>query len=70
MARRDGVMELDCAPTLHESNAFILLGTALSEKQIPRFVGNVVSEQKKELLESSSVRPRQVRSWRVIIIRV
>jgi hypothetical protein len=37
------LMELDCAPTVHESNLFILLGIALSEKQIPRFVGNVSS---------------------------
>ena len=35
MARRDGLMELDCAPTVHESNVFMLLGIALSEKQIP-----------------------------------
>jgi hypothetical protein len=34
---------LDCAPTVHESNLFILLGIALSGKQIPRFVGNVSS---------------------------
>jgi hypothetical protein len=36
-------MELDCAPTVQESNVFRALGIALSEKQIPRFVGNVVS---------------------------
>jgi len=36
-------MEPDCAPTVHESNVFILLEIALSEKQIPRFVGNVAS---------------------------
>ena len=36
-------MGLDCAPTVHESNVFILLGIALSEKQIPRFVVNVAS---------------------------
>ena len=33
----------DCGATVHESNVFILLGIALSEKQIPRFVGNVSS---------------------------
>jgi hypothetical protein len=37
------LMELNCAPTVHESNVFILLGIALSEKQIPRFIGNVRS---------------------------
>ena len=36
-------MELNCAPTVHESNVFILLGIALSEKQIPRFIGNISS---------------------------
>jgi hypothetical protein len=36
-------MELNCAPTVHESNVFILFGIALSEKQIPRFIGNVSS---------------------------
>ena len=48
MARRDGLMGLDCAPTVHESNVFMLLGIALSEKQIPRFVGNVVSLRAEE----------------------
>ena len=38
-------MDLDCAPTVHESNVFILLGIALSEKQIPRFVANVRSQK-------------------------
>jgi hypothetical protein len=36
-------MQSDCAPAVHESNVFVLLGIALSEKQIPRFVGNVSS---------------------------
>jgi hypothetical protein len=31
------------APTVHESNVFIQFGLLLSEKQIPRFVGNVSS---------------------------
>jgi hypothetical protein len=34
-------MGFDCATTVHQSNAFILFGLLLSEKQIPRFVGNV-----------------------------
>ena len=29
MARRDGLMELDCAPTVHGSNVFMLLGDLL-----------------------------------------
>ena len=33
----------DCAPTVHESNVFIPFGLLLSEKQIPRFIGNVSS---------------------------
>ena len=33
----------DCARTVHESNVFIPFGLLLSEKQIPRFVGNVSS---------------------------
>ena len=33
--------DLNCAPTVHESNVFIPFGLLLSEKQIPRFVGNV-----------------------------
>jgi hypothetical protein len=33
----------DCAPTVHESNVFMLLGMALSEKQILRYIGNVGS---------------------------
>jgi hypothetical protein len=37
------LMDLDCAPTVHESNVFIPFGLLLSEKQIPRFVGNVSS---------------------------
>jgi hypothetical protein len=36
-------MQSDCARTVHESNAFNPFGLALSEKQIPRFVGNVSS---------------------------
>ncbi|MGC0777942.1 MAG: hypothetical protein WCD68_12105 [Candidatus Acidiferrum sp.] len=32
-----------CATIVPESNAFMSLGLALSEKQIPRFVGNVGS---------------------------
>jgi len=35
--------DLNCAPTVHESNVFIPFGLLLSEKQIPRFVGNVNS---------------------------
>jgi hypothetical protein len=35
--------ETDRARTVHESNVFIPLGLLLSEKQIPRFVGNVSS---------------------------
>jgi hypothetical protein len=35
--------DLNCAPTVHESNVFIPFGLLLSEKQIPRFVGNVAS---------------------------
>ena len=37
----DEAFAVDCAPTVHESNVFILLGIALSEKQIPRFIGDV-----------------------------
>jgi aryl-alcohol dehydrogenase-like predicted oxidoreductase len=33
----------NCARTVHESNVFIPFGLLLSEKQIPRFVGNVSS---------------------------
>ena len=32
--------QADCAATVHESNVFILLGIAVSEKQIPRIIGN------------------------------
>jgi hypothetical protein len=32
-----------CAKTVPESNVFIPFGLLLSEKQIPRFVGNVSS---------------------------
>jgi hypothetical protein len=32
-----------CARTVKDSNVFRSLGLALSEKQIPRFVGNVSS---------------------------
>ena len=54
----------DCTRTVHERVVFSLLGLAFERKQIPRFVGNVVSQElKKELLESSSVRPRQVSSF-------
>jgi hypothetical protein len=35
--------ECNCAPIVHESNDFIPFGLLLSEKQIPRFVGNVSS---------------------------
>jgi len=35
--------EIHCAPTVHESIDFNTLELALSEKQIPRFVGNVGS---------------------------
>jgi hypothetical protein len=31
----------DCVRTVHEWNVFNPFGLALSEKQIPRFVGNV-----------------------------
>ncbi len=33
--------EFDCATTVQQSNVFILFGLLLSEKQIPRFVGDV-----------------------------
>jgi hypothetical protein len=33
----------DCARTVHESHVFIQFELSLSEKQIPRFVGNVSS---------------------------
>ncbi len=33
----------DCARTVHESNVFIPFGLLFSEKQIPRFIGNVSS---------------------------
>jgi hypothetical protein len=35
--------EIRCARSVHESNVFSPLGLALSEKQIPRVVGNVSS---------------------------
>ena len=35
--------ETDCAPTVQESNVFNPFELSLSEKQIPRFVGNVSS---------------------------
>ena len=40
---RDFLVDPDCAPTVHESNVFIPFGLLLSEKQFPRFVGNVSS---------------------------
>ena len=33
-------MDLDCAPTVHESNVFMPFGLALSEKQIPQLIEN------------------------------
>src|SRR5260370_10937157 len=51
-----------CASTVPESNAFNPFELSLSEKQIPRFVGNVSSYKKwTELLESRGVRARQAR---------
>jgi hypothetical protein len=49
--------------SVHECICFNGLELALSEKQIPRFVG-IVSSSKywRELLESSVVRPRQART--------
>ncbi len=45
-----------------ESNVFNPFELSLSEKQIPRFVGNISSYKKwTELLESRGVRPRQAR---------
>lgn len=45
-----------------ESNVFNLFELPLSEKQIPRIVGNVSSYKKwTELLESRAVRPRRAR---------
>jgi hypothetical protein len=45
-----------------ESNVFNSFELPLSEKQIPRFVGNVSSYKKwTELLESRAVRSRQAR---------
>ena len=45
-----------------ESNVFNRFELSLSEKQIPRFVGNVSSYKEwTELLESNGVRPRQAR---------
>jgi hypothetical protein len=38
-----GFLLENCARTVHESNVFNAFELALSEKQIPRFVGNVVS---------------------------
>jgi hypothetical protein len=40
---REPRSETDCARTVHESNVFHLFELSLSEKQIPRFVGNVGS---------------------------
>jgi hypothetical protein len=37
------LMELDYTRTVQERVVFTLLGIALSEKQIPRFIGNVSS---------------------------
>jgi hypothetical protein len=37
--------ETDRAPTVHESNVFIPFGLALSERQIPRFIGHVSSKK-------------------------
>jgi len=36
-------LELDCARTVHERIVFSQLGLAFERKQVPRFVGNVVS---------------------------
>jgi len=38
---RHGLGLRHCARTVQESNVFMPLGLALSEKQVPRFVGNV-----------------------------
>ena len=49
-----------CAKTVPESNVFDPFELPLSERQIPRFVGDVSSSKKcTELLESRVVRPRQ-----------
>ena len=55
------LLELNCAPTVHESNVLILLGLAWSEKQIPDLLETLaVRSKRKEPLESGSVRPRHV----------
>ena len=55
-------LENRCVRTVPESNVFNRFELSLSEKQIPRFVGNVSSWKKKmERLESRAVRPRQAR---------
>jgi hypothetical protein len=55
-------MILSCAKIVPESNIFMPFELSLSEKQIPRFIGNVSRYSKwTELLESRVVRPRQAR---------
>ena len=57
------MIQIHCAKTVPESNVFNPFELTLSEKQIPRLVGNVSSYKKwTELLESRGVRPRQARS--------
>ena len=47
---------------MHESNVFMPLGLALSEKQIPQIVENIErAEQGMELLERVAVRPMEAR---------
>ena len=56
------MIQIHCAKTVPESNVFNPFELSLSEKQIPRFVGNISSLKKwTELLESSAVRPRLAR---------
>jgi hypothetical protein len=57
-------MDLDCAPTVHESNVFIPFGLLLSEKQIPQITENTEkSKYWMDLLESDSPCPRHWNPW-------
>lgn len=58
----EGFTPVPCAKTVPESDVFMPLGLALSEKQIPQITENTEKpKQGMELLESVGPRPRQAR---------
>jgi hypothetical protein len=56
-----------CSKTVPESDVFVPIGLALSEKQIPEIAENI---EKMELLESVGPRPRQARLTSVPFVPV